>query len=72
MPIITTCLSAGEETLAIATRHAHEAPPLPDQATRSDKPEQDADIHSRDPHPYPDYGTLLDLEEQARARIEER
>ena len=69
---ITTHLSAAEERLATASRYTHEAPLLPDQATRSDQPPQSSEIHSRDTQPSPDFGTLLDLGEQVRARLVER
>ena len=64
--IITTHLSA-----ATATRRTHEAPPLPDQATGSDQPPKGPDIHSRDIQFSPDYGTLLDIKKEARARLVE-
>ena len=69
---IATCLSTTEEMLATATRLAHDVSPPENQTTGADQPSQGAAIHPRDIHSSPDYGALLDQEEQVRAKLMER
>ena len=66
---LTTLLFSTEEKLVTASASTPKAPPLADQATRFDLPPQSSDIHARDTQPSPDFGALLDLKEQARARL---
>ena len=69
---VTTHWIAAQEKLATASRSTPKAPPLPAQATRFALPPHSEEIQPRGTHPSADFGGLLDIEEQVRARLIER